>query len=324
MPTFLLANSSCAEGDGTFCGWVHQVTGQEWAGRVAVWVFATPLTILFILLLAFLARYLVNRVINRTVEHMARGDSTWMRGRTAAVFESSPLAAERRAQRAGAVGSVLRSITTGVVLGVAALTILDVLGIPIGPLLASAGIAGVALGFGAQTLVRDFISGIFMIIEDQYGIGDIIDMGEAVGVVEGVGLRVTRLRDVEGTLWHVRNGEVVRVGNRSQGWSRALVDIVVPPDADLDVVREAMLRVATDLYENDEQLAGAITAPPEVWGVEAVARDSTVMRLVAMTTPTQQAAVARELRQRIRTELDRLGISFPPPTTPTPTPPRPA
>lgn len=326
VPTFLLASGSCAEGDGTFCGWVHQVTGQEWIGVAAAWLLATPLTILAVLLLAFLSRYLVHRVINRTVEHMIRGENALLRGRTASVFESSPLAAERRTQRAQAVGSVLRSISTGVILGVAALTILDVLGIPIGPLLASAGIAGVALGFGAQTLVRDFISGIFMIIEDQYGIGDVIDMGEASGTVEAVGLRVTRLRDVEGTVWHVRNGEVVRVGNRSQGWSRALVDIAVPPDADLNVVQAAMLRVATDLYENEPSFAGALTGAPEVWGVESIARDSTVVRLVVTTQPDKRAAVARELRARIKTELDRLGIAFPSltPAPVSPPPPRPA
>ncbi|HEY5184731.1 MAG TPA: mechanosensitive ion channel family protein [Actinomycetes bacterium] len=321
VPAFLLAGGSCAEGDGTFCGWVHQVTGQEWVGLAAAWLLATPLTILAILLLAFLARHLVHRVIDRTVAHAIKGESALLRGRTAAVFESSPLAAERRTQRAQAVGSVLRSISTGVILGVAALTVMDVLGIPIGPLLASAGIAGVALGFGAQTLVRDFISGIFMIIEDQYGIGDVIDMGQASGTVEEVGLRVTRLRDAEGTVWHVRNGEVVRVGNRSQGWSRALVDIAVPPDADLDVVRSAMLRVATDVYENEPSFADAITAPPEVLGVESMARDSTVVRLAVTTTPDQRAAVARELRLRIKTELDRLGIAFPATTPATPAPP---
>jgi small-conductance mechanosensitive channel len=323
VPAFLLASGSCAEGDGTFCGWVHQATGQEWVGLAAAWLLATPLTILAILLLAFLARHLVYRVINRTVEHAIKGDGGLLRGRTGSVFESSPLAAERRTQRAQAVGSVLRSISTGVILGVAALTIMDVLGIPIGPLLASAGIAGVALGFGAQTLVRDFISGIFMIMEDQYGIGDVIDMGEASGTVEAVGLRVTRLRDAEGTVWHVRNGEVVRVGNRSQGWSRALVDITVPPDADLDVVRSAMLRVATDVYENAPSFAGAITAPPEVLGVESMARDSTVVRLAVTTTPEQQAAVAREMRARVKAELDRLGIAFPATTPAAPAPPVP-
>ena len=126
------------------------------------------------------------------------------------------------------MGSLLRSIVTFVVVTLAVLTVMALLGIPLGPLLASAGVAGVALGFGAQSLVKDFLSGIFMIIEDQYGVGDVIDTGEAIGTVEEVSLRITRLRDANGITWYVRNGEIIRIGNRSQGCSTAIVDMPSP------------------------------------------------------------------------------------------------
>ena len=125
------------------------------------------------------------------------------------------------------MGAILKSTSTFVIFTLALLTVMATVGLPLGPLLASAGVGGVALGFGAQSLVKDFLSGIFMILEDQYGVGDVIDTGEAVGTVEDVTLRVTRLRDASGIVWYVRNGEIVRIGNRSQGWSTALVDIPV-------------------------------------------------------------------------------------------------
>ena len=142
--------------------------------------------------------------------------------------QATGLAHERHRQRTLTMGSLLRSIVTFVVVTlITVLTVMAIVGIPLGPLLASAGVGGVALGFGAQSLVKDFLSGIFMILEDQYGVGDVIDTGEAIGTVEEVTLRVTRLRDASGVIWYVRNGEIIRVGNKSQGWSTAIVDMPV-------------------------------------------------------------------------------------------------
>ena len=181
-----------------------------------------PMVIVGIALGAIVVRWLLHRLIKRIVRtaterHAARAAAEG--GRTAALLAASGLADERYVQRTETMGAVLRSIVTIAVTTIATLTIMATLNIPLGPLLASAGIGGVAVGFGAQSLVKDFISGVFMIVEDQYGVGDTIDTGEAIGVVEDVSLRVTRLRDRSGVVWYVRNGEIVRIGNHSQGLS---------------------------------------------------------------------------------------------------------
>jgi small conductance mechanosensitive channel len=209
---------------------------------------------------------------------------------------------ERKIQRAATVGQLLRSIATLAIVGVAVVMILDVLGLPVAPLLASAGIVGAAVGFGAQNLVRDFVSGVFMLIEDQYGVGDVIDMGQASGVVESVSLRVTGLRDENGTMWWVRNGEVLRVGNKSQGWARAVVDVTVGPGDDLDEVRELLRRTA-DAMAAEPEWADQILEAPEIAGVEQLTRDTAVLRMTVTTPPGEQFAVQRELRGRLSRAL---------------------
>src|SRR4029450_6011914 len=158
------------------------------------------------------------------------------------------------------------------------------------------------VGFGSQNLVRDFISGIFMLMEDQYGVGDVVDAGPATGTVEGVGLPPPRLRDVSGTLWHIPNGEIRRVGNRSQGWALALVDVEVAYSTDLDEATRTMERVAHELYA-DEQWAARILEQPEVWGVEELGPDGIRVRLVAKTRPLEQWKVARETRGRAQVRI---------------------
>jgi moderate conductance mechanosensitive channel len=165
----------------------------------------------------------------------------------------------------------------------------------------------VAIGFGSQNLVRDFISGIFMLMEDQYGVGDVVDAGPATGTVEGVGLRTTRLRDVNGTLWHIPNGEIRRVGNRSQGWARALVDLEVAYSTDLDAATRTIERVAQEL-DADDRWAARLLEQPEVWGVEELGPDGIRVRLVAKTRPLEQWKVARELRARLKVAFDQAGI----------------
>ena len=140
---------------------------------------------------------------------------------------SNAHAAARRAQRAQTIASVLKSTTSIVLLIWVALGILNVLGVNIAPFIASAGVVGLAIGFGAQNLVRDFVTGVFMLLEDQYGVGDTVDLGDAVGEVESVGLRVTTVRDIDGTLWYVRNGEIARVGNMSQDYAVARIEVPV-------------------------------------------------------------------------------------------------
>jgi small conductance mechanosensitive channel len=273
---------------------------------------ATPARILLIVVLAVLLRAVLNRSIRRLVTGAAEGTVPVVlrplhdraRGR---LLEASPLLSERRRQRAETIGSVLRSVATLLVFGVAGAMILAELGFDLGPVIASAGIVGVAVGFGAQNLIKDFLNGMFMILEDQYGVGDVIDAGEATGTVEAVGLRVTRLRDVHGTVWHIRNGEVVRIGNKSQGWARALVDVPVAWDSDVSRVRE-VVKAAADTVWKDEDWSAKVVEEPEVWGIEDMGSAGLLIRLAVKTAPLEQWTVARELRQRVKGALDAEGI----------------
>ena len=207
------------------------------------------------------------------------------------------------------MGSLLKSIVSGVVFAVIALMFISELGYDIAPLIASAGIIGVALGFGSQTLVKDFLSGIFMIFEDQYGVGDVVDLGEASGTVEAVSLRVTRLRDVNGTVWYVRNGEILRVGNMSQNWARTVLDVTVGYTEDLTHVRRVLEEVAHDLWD-DEDFRGLIIEEPEVWGVESLGVDGIVMRVTLKTAPMEQWGVARTMRERVKARFEHEGINL--------------
>ncbi|HST72424.1 MAG TPA: mechanosensitive ion channel family protein [Kocuria rosea] len=273
-----------------------------------------PLRILLVLLgaavLAAVLRLLIRRVTggiargtrSRIVRRLESGRPRWV--------EDAGLAGARQAQRAHTIGSVLSSVTTVVVWAVALLMVISELDYDIGPVLASAGIAGVALSFGAQSLVKDYLSGIFMVAEDQLGIGDVVDLGEASGTVESVGLRVTQVRDVNGTLWHVRNGEILRVGNQSQGWARCVLDVPVPYDTNIELLSELILHEAA-LLRDDPRVGEFITEDPEVWGVEAVTGESVTLRVAVRTVPLKQWDVARALRLRMKRMLDREGLHIP-------------
>ena len=214
----------------------------------------------------------------------------------------------RSEQRIDALTSVLRSLVTFVVYTVATFMILGEIGINLGPLLAGAGILGVALGFGSQSLVKDFLSGVFILVEDQFGVGDIVDLdGQTSGVVDAVSLRTTRLRAVDGTLWHVPNGEIRRVGNKSQHWSRALIDIEVAYDTDLDHAEAVIANVADEVAKEDPE----VIEQPEVWGVEQLGANGIVIRLVVKTRPSEQFRVSRELRRRIKAVFEQEGIEIP-------------
>ncbi|WP_233153503.1 mechanosensitive ion channel family protein [Kineosporia sp. R_H_3] len=290
---------------------------QDWFGSVKAGLWAqtllgTPLRILTIVVLGLVLRYVLHRLIGRIAERIVTGSAGLGRldGRlstASAILSGGPTASARREQRARTTASVLKSLTTGVVMTVVLLMVLQTLGIPIGPILASAGILGVAVGFGSQALVKDFLSGIFMIVEDQYGVGDVVDLGEASGVVEAVGLRVTRLRDVDGAVWYVRNGEVLRVGNRSQGWARAVLDVGIAYGEDVDRASEVLLDVAHGL-QRDPEFAALVLEDPEVTGVESVSAEGVVVRLLVKTAPMEQWGVARELRRRIKLRFDTEGI----------------
>ncbi|WP_326599022.1 mechanosensitive ion channel family protein [Streptomyces sp. NBC_01803] len=268
---------------------------------------ASGLRVLLILGIAFTARFVVRRAITRLIARLNREDSDKRRSAALGGLLVNP---ERRRQRSETIGSVLRSTASVLVLGTAALMVLDELGVRLGPLMASAGIAGVAIGFGARSLVADVLSGLFMLLEDQYGVGDTIDVGEASGTVLEIGLRVTTLRGDTGETWYVRNGEIKRVGNLSQGWATAGVDVTVEADADLDQIRKLIAMVGDDLSDTapwDELL----WEPVEVLGVESVAGEQLVLRVIVKTQPGKASVVERELRWRIKRVLGGAGITQP-------------
>ncbi len=317
-PVPVVVDEPCYAGDqskGTLCRWVYDTFGRnETLAESSDWLIAKPAKILAILLVAWVIRRLVQRAIERMAKKLAEGvpHPSLARGRGhngSGSGSEGTLAQERRAQRAATVSSVLESIATSVIYALAILMALSEVGLNIGPLIASAGIIGVALGFGAQAVVKDFLSGIFMVIEDQYGVGDVTDLGDATGTVEAIGLRVTRLRDINGTVWYVRNGEILRVGNKSQGWARAIVDVDVAYEEDIARVRDLLLRAAENLFADPEN-AALIMEPPEVWGVEALSADAVVVRLVVKTVPLKQWKVARLLREAIKNAFDQEGVEI--------------
>jgi small-conductance mechanosensitive channel len=288
----------------------------------------TPIRILVIIIVALLIRAILIRMINRLVRPIRVGEVPRIlrpfkeRVENSALLESTGLLSERRDQRAATIGSVLKSGVSFTVLVITFLLVLSELGINLAPFIAGTSIVGVALGFGAQDVVKDFLSGMFMMLEDQYGVGDVIDFDQAVGTVEAVGLRTTRLRDVNGTVWYVRNGEVVRVGNKSQGFAQVVLDVPIAANADIAAASSVMLAVAQQLRTEDGW-AEAFLGEPEVQGVEQLTREETVIRLVARVRPLEQWRVARELRRRIRERLDRLDIEArlpPEPSAPVPPP----
>lgn len=307
-----MADSVCPSG-GHWCTIVNDLTHNVGLARAADWLIAKPLSILALLVIGFVVRWLICRMIDRLAHRAAVGTvpAVIARGKVHQLFlEANPAADERRRQRADTIASLLKSITTTVIATIVIFMVIAELGYNIAPLVASAGIIGVALGFGAQSLVKDFLSGIFMILEDQYGVGDVVTLGTASGSIEAVGLRVTRLRDVNGTVWYVRNGEVLAVGNMSQSWSRAVLDVPVGSSEDIDRVRAVLAEVARDLWQ-DAEYQGDILEEPEVWGVERWDPDGVVVRVVLKTAPSQQWLVAREMRQRIKARFDAEGIEVP-------------
>ena len=219
----------------------------------------------------------------------------------------SGLVDERRKQRVRALGAILRSAASVTIFSIAGFIVLGDLGINLAPLLASAGVVGVAVGFGAQNLVRDYLSGVFMLVEDQYGVGDVITVGDATGTVENVTLRITRVRDVNGIVWHIRNGAIETVGNESQGWARAVLDFPVPFESDLATIRN-VLQETGDMMWNEPTWRAVMLEAPEVWGAQAISGDEVVMRIVAKTPPLRQWEVEREMRARVKAALQAAGI----------------
>ncbi|WP_419945326.1 mechanosensitive ion channel family protein [Candidatus Poriferisodalis sp.] len=315
----------CGTEPSWICERIYDWTGSEGFASASVWIVDKPLTALIILLLSVIARRIVRRAIDHMVERIAsdkkhaeqdeaertaEAGRAWDPERLKAKLKQLSDRTERARQRATTLGTLFKSIATAIIWAVALMMLLGEFDVNLGPLIAGAGILGVAIGFGAQTLVRDLLTGVFMLIEDQYGVGDWIDLGEASGTVEAVGLRTTRLRDIGGTVWYVPNGVITRVGNYSQLWAQVPLDIDVSYDTDLDEAMTIIKRAADEVWHEQGE-ATTVLEEPNVVGVQAFAADSITIRVMLKTEAAEQWATARLMRKRIKEAFDQAGIEIP-------------
>lgn len=287
-----------------------------WATIGAFWqTWRTPLTVVLIVIGAFVLNWVLRRVIAHVVDRIVTGVKRRNRVEDTQALQASPLAAVRVVQRTRALGGLLTGIATATVALVTTLVLISIL-FPnaTGAFALLSAAVGAGLGFGAQNIVKDVLNGLFMVSEDQLGVGDIVDLGPATGVVEHVGIRITRVRDVNGTVWFVRNGEIQRVGNMSLGWARVIIDLAVPYEVDTDEVQQRILDTALALAATPKW-RGVIIDRPEVWGIESITTDAVIIRLVMKSRSSSRDDVARELRARLKADLDEAGIRLPSLTT---------
>lgn len=330
MPFVVLAQTltdACGVNPQAICRLVFDLTGSSGGARFADFA-ARPIKVMIILVLAWLANRMVRRWLNRAVEgwlerraavaEAARDRSAEASDRKEGGLREAALQRaslmleqqERSTQRTRTLGAVLRSVASIVIYGMAVMMSLAEFDVNLGPLIAGAGIVGVAVGFGAQSLVKDFLTGVFMLLEDQYGMGDVVNVGETVGVVEAVKLRTTQIRDINGTVWYIPNGEIRRVANLSQDWGRAVLDVEVAYDTDIAKAQAVIKEVADGMWQ--EQLPHAtIIEEPTIAGVQAFGASAIAIRLMAKTEPGEHFAAARELRARIKVAFDEAGIEIP-------------
>ena len=299
----------------------------EWTDTNRHWLVEVPIRVTAYLIIALIARYLIHRAIDRAttgrnpkIVAEAQPDAGETKKppllrnlRERSGSANAAKVAARRQQRAQTIGSVLKSTVSIVLLVWVVLTILNVFGVNIAPFIASAGVVGLAIGFGAQNLVRDFVTGVFMLLEDQYGVGDTVDLGDATGEVESVGLRITTIRDIDGTLWYVRNGEIARVGNMSQEYAIARIEVPVALSADIDRAEQVALEAAEDAVAH-ESLSDRVIGEPKMLGVQEMAPDLVKLRMTVKVRPNAQWAVQRKLRRAILRAYDEHGIDLPYPT----------
>jgi small-conductance mechanosensitive channel len=306
---------ACGNNSQQICEWVFNASNNKNLASIVGWAVDGPLKIIIV----FIAAFIASRVMKKAVAHFGERLTDDKKSRALAeikkVKAGKLLIDEQQEARTKArtetLTSVLSSGANLVIWTVAVLMMLGELGINLGPLIAGAGIVGVAVGFGAQSIVKDFLSGVFMLVEDQYGVGDYIDVGLVSGTVERVTLRTTILRDGSGSVWYIPNGEIARVGNTSQVWARALLDIDVAYDTDLRLAQEVLKNVAVGLWHDEEFTGGSIIEEPTVSGVQSLGADGITLRLVAKTNASDQWAIARELRLRIKEAFDEAGIGMP-------------
>lgn len=276
-------------------------------GEIGVKLLVIAAIVVGALIVSWLLRVVIRRVVNRIVT----GAKSKANVTDTQALDRSPLAAVRLVQRTRTLGSILQNIVNVALVIIAALLIVNAIDQNVlGSFALLSAAIGAGLGFGAQNIVKDVLNGIFIVAEDQIGIGDVVDLGLATGIVEYVSVRITHVRDVNGTLWYVRNGEITRIGNMSQGWSRVIIDLAVPVDVVIEDVETAMLETAKSLAK-DPKWRSRVIEQPEVWGLESVTGDALVIRLVMKTRANAKDDVARELRMRLKRRMDEMGITLP-------------
>ncbi len=291
----------------------------SWLSRLADGAIGVAVTV-GVCVLLYLLGQLIIRAVTRSI---AKGLPVSRRARRALAQARIPLLdptsqeyrldLERRKRRATTMRIVMHSALVVLLFAIIVVAVLNALSVPLGPVLASAGVLGVALGFGAQSLVKDVIAGVFMLMEDQYGVGDVVDVGAATGTVEEFGLRATRLRSLDGTVWHVPNGQIQRVGNMTRLWSRVMLEVRFHYDTDLDAARTAMLDAVTAAAEAESEVAGAILNPAHVAGIESMTYNSVTLRLMVDVLPSTQWRVQRAVRRELRRILAQRSLMLAPP-----------
>lgn len=302
------AASPCND-DWGVCPLLWDVTGNNAISTMGDTVIKHALSVILIVVALLIVRAIINRAISKVVTGVTNAkkrkflSTLQMRDET-----RSKIIGDRRKQRADTLTRILRYANSIFIFSIMFILLLGEFGINLAPFLASAGIVGLALGFGAQNLVRDYLSGICILLEDQYGVGDWVDVGEVSGTVEDMGLRVTTLRDMNGAIWYVPNGEILRVGNSSQSWAEILLDIPLSPNTDVEAASEAVLR-ASQAVAADDEWKNAIVGPPSLMGVSQMSIDELSIRVGLQSTSELQWAVQRELRRRISAELRSAGLS---------------
>ena len=257
------------------------------------------------------ATLVLRLIIKRIVAQVVRGVKKANKVDDTMELNASPIAAMRSVQRARTMGSVLNNTVTWIIASAIVILTLSELGFSVTALVASAGIIGAALGFGAQSIVKDVLNGLFMVFEDQLGVGDVVDLGMAEGVVERVGIRITEIRDISGTLWFVRNGEILRVGNHTQDWSRVILDLPVPYESNIDEVQHLILTSAKEFAASPEWRR-KVMEDPEVWGVQSLSAEAITLRLVLKVRAGEQWKVERALYRALKDSLDQQNVDIPP------------
>ena len=294
---------SCAD-LGPLCDQLLAWTGNETLSTTLSWIIGTPFKIVVISIAALLLNRWARRAIRRSMDRLGSA------GADSGDRLMSERSQQRAEQRAKTIGSLLRSLSTGLIFGVAVVMILETLGISIVPIIASAGILGLAIGFGAQSVVEDFLRGIFMLAEDQFGVGDRVDVGSVNGFVERVTLRTTVIKDPNGTLWHIPNSEISHVANETQESARAVVEMTIAYDADIDAAIEALGQAANAASSHPDWV-DRVVQQPQVRGVQSLTYNDVTIRTQVWVDAAARRQFERHLRKFLKDGLDRAGIPHP-------------